>query len=78
VWVAVTWAVGLLTANVERLDVAYGSLASVMVLLSWFYLSAFAFLLGGLVNAVLAPEPAERAPKRVAAPLGAPDGALGP
>ena len=78
VWVAVTWGVGLVTANVERLDVAYGSLASVMVLLSWFYLSGFAFLLGGLVNAVLAPEPPERAPKPVAPPLASPESALGP
>jgi membrane protein len=77
-WVAVTWGVGLVTANMERLDVAYGSLASVMVLLSWFYLSAFAFLLGGLVNAVLAPpEPLDRAPKHAAQPL-AVEGALGP
>jgi membrane protein len=77
VWVVVTWGVGLLTSNVERLDLAYGSLASVMVLLSWFYLSAFAFLLGGLVNAVLLPEPALRAPTPAAA-LATPGGALGP
>jgi membrane protein len=71
-WVAVTWGVGLVTANVERLDVAYGSLASVMVLLTWFYLSAFAFLLGGLVNAVLAPEPPERAPNVAPAAVATP------
>jgi membrane protein len=71
-WVAVTWGVGLVTANVERLDVAYGSLASVMVLLTWFYLSAFAFLLGGLVNAVLAPEPPERAPNVAPAAIATP------
>ena len=65
VWVAVTWGVGLWTSNVERVDLAYGSFASVMVLLTWFYLSAFAFLFGGLVNAVLAPEPQERAPRLV-------------
>lgn len=76
-WVAVTWGVSLLTADVQRLDLAYGSLASVMVLLTWFYLSAFAFLFGGLLNAVLAPEAKERAP-RLAPPLVRPDGALGP
>ncbi len=77
VWVAVTWGVTLVSANVQRLDVAYGSLASVMVLLGWFYLCAFAFLLGGLVNAVLAPEPPERAPRHLAAPLAHGKGALG-
>jgi membrane protein len=77
-WVAVTWGVSRLTANVQRLDLAYGSLASVMVLLTWFYLSAFAFLFGGLVNAVLAPEPSERAPKPVGPPLVASAGTLGP
>lgn len=78
VWVAVTWGVGRLTLDVQRLDLAYGSLASVMVLLTWFYLSAFAFLFGGLLNAVLAPESKERAPKLAAAALVRPDGALGP
>ena len=78
VWVAVTWGVGRLTLDVQRLDLAYGSLASVMVLLTWFYLSAFAFLFGGLLNAVLAPESKERAPKLPTASLVPPDGALGP
>ncbi len=61
-WMAVTWGVGLWTGNVERVNLAYGSIAAVMVLLTWFYLSAFAFLFGGLVNAVLAPAPTARAP----------------
>jgi membrane protein len=78
VWVAVTWGVSLLTADVQRLDLAYGSLASVMVLLTWFYLSAFAFLFGGLLNAVLAPESPERAPQKLAPALVSRDGALGP
>jgi len=62
-WVAVTWGVGVWTTNVERINLAYGSLAAIMVLLTWFYLSAFAFLFGGLVNAVLSPSPKERAPQ---------------
>jgi membrane protein len=67
-WVMVTWGVGLWTASAERVNLAYGSIAAVMVLLTWFYLSAFAFLFGGLVNAVLAPSPPERAPSRPSAP----------
>jgi membrane protein len=63
VWLLATWGFGLWTANVARVDLAYGSIAAVMVLLTWFYLSAFAFLLGGLVNAVLSPEAEERAPR---------------
>jgi membrane protein len=64
-WLAVTWGVGLWTGNVERLDLAYGSFASAMVLLTWFYLSAFAFLFGGLVDAVLQPQPFARQPRPV-------------
>ncbi len=64
-WVAVTWGVGLWTGNVERVNLAYGSIAAVMVLLTWFYLSAFAFLFGGLVNAVLA-SPVEEGPPAAA------------
>jgi membrane protein len=76
-WVALTWGVGQFTTDVQRLDLAYGSLASVMVVLTWFYLSAFAFLFGGLLNAVLAPEATARAPQPL--PPGVrPDGALGP
>jgi len=63
-WMAVTWGVGLWTNNVERVNLAYGSISAVMVLLTWFYLSAFAFLFGGLVNAVLAPAQPGRAPSR--------------
>lgn len=62
-WLLATWAFGLWTSNVARVDLAYGSIAAVMVLLTWFYLSAFAFLFGGLVNAVLAPEARQRAPQ---------------
>jgi membrane protein len=67
-WLGATWGVGQWTANVARIDLAYGSIAAVMVLLSWFYLSAFVFLFGGLLNAVLAPEAAERAPRPAASP----------
>jgi membrane protein len=70
-WLGATWGFGRWTANVARIDLAYGSIAAVMVLLTWFYLSAFAFLLGGLVNAVLAPESTERAPRQMPAPAAA-------
>jgi len=62
-WLLATWGVSLWTATVARVDLAYGSISAVMVLLMWFYLSAFAFLFGGLVNAVLAPEAHQRAPE---------------
>ena len=61
-WLLATWAFSLWTANVARVDLAYGSIAAVMVLLGWFYLSSFAFLFGGLVNAVLSPEAPGRSP----------------
>ena len=42
---------GLYAANFGKYNATYGSLGAVVVLLIWLYLSAYALLLGALVNA---------------------------
>lgn len=50
-WLAATFAFGVYLANFGRYDVTYGSLAAVVILQLWMYLSAFILLLGAKLNA---------------------------
>lgn len=50
-WLLATLSFGIYAANFGRYNATYGSLAAVVVLLVWLYISAYAFLLGALVNA---------------------------
>jgi membrane protein len=50
-WLAVTLGFGVYAANFGGYDVTYGSLSAIVVLLMWLYLSAYAILLGALINA---------------------------
>lgn len=50
-WVVATMGFGVYAANFGHYDTTYGSLGAVVVLLMWFYVSAYAVLLGGLINA---------------------------
>lgn len=52
-WLLISWALSWWVSNVADYEVAYGAMASVLVLLLWFYLSVLSVLLGGLVNAEL-------------------------
>lgn len=54
VWIAGSVGLSLYVANFGHYNRTYGSLASVVVLLLWLYLSAFAVLLGAVVDAELA------------------------
>ncbi len=58
IFAALLWAMlsGLLrfyVSHVGNFNQAYGAIGAVIILLLWLYLSAFAMLLGGLVNAVV-------------------------
>lgn len=53
VWMLATWGFGLYVAHFGSYDATYGSIGGVIVLLTWFYLSAAIFLLGGRINAVI-------------------------
>lgn len=52
-WLLISWGLSQWVDNVADYEVIYGAFASVLVLLLWFYTSAMAILLGGLVNAEL-------------------------
>jgi membrane protein len=53
IWMLATWGFGRYVSAFGSYNVTYGSLGSVIVLLTWLYISGFIFLLGGEVNAVL-------------------------
>jgi membrane protein len=75
-WRFVTWGVGVglvlwilgsvgfsvYVSNFGRYNKTYGSLAAVVVLLLWLYLSSFAILLGAVVDAELSAGRARRSP----------------
>lgn len=50
-WLGATIGFGLYLTRFGDYDATYGSLGAVVVLLLWLYLSAYAVLLGGLINA---------------------------
>ncbi len=52
-WITVTFGFGIYIANFASYDAAYGSLAAVVILEVWLFLSAFAVLLGAKLNAEL-------------------------
>ena len=52
-WVLLTLGFGIYVANFGHYGATYGSLGAVVVLLTWMYLSAYALLFGGELNAEL-------------------------
>ena len=62
VWVASSVAFSWYLANFGNYGAVYGSLGAVIALLMWFYISAFAVLLGAALNAALAPADPPEAP----------------
>ena len=52
-WILLTMAFGFYAAHFGDYGKTYGSLATVVVLLTWIYLSAYVFLLGAELNAEL-------------------------
>ncbi|WP_340315443.1 YihY/virulence factor BrkB family protein [Rhizorhabdus argentea] len=50
-WLLVTIGFGFYASRFGGYDVTYGSLSAIVVLLMWLYLSAYAILVGALVNA---------------------------
>jgi membrane protein len=52
-WVMLSGLLRYYVAHIGNFNQAYGAIGAVIILLLWLYLSAFAMLLGGLVNAVV-------------------------
>ncbi len=53
IWVLSTYALSLAYAHIGRLQSTFGSLGAVAALMAWFYLSAFAALVGAEVDGVV-------------------------
>lgn len=52
-WLATSWGLSFWVEHVANYHVLYGSFATVVVVLLWFYLSVLAIMFGGFVNAEL-------------------------
>lgn len=68
-WLLATYVFSLFVSNFSSFGTIYGVLGGVAVLMVWFYMSAFALVLGAEVNAVFevaeAPPPDERRPRNL-------------
>ena len=53
VWLVASGLFGFYTANFARYSKTYGSLGSIVVVLLWLYLSAFAVLIGAEVDGAI-------------------------
>ncbi|HUS82423.1 MAG TPA: YihY/virulence factor BrkB family protein [Dehalococcoidia bacterium] len=60
VWLVATYVFGVYVAHFASYNSTYGALGGVVVLLVWFYLTAFILLVGGELNAVLEKRAADR------------------
>jgi len=49
-WLLLTWAFGIYVSRFTNYNATYGSLGAVVALLTWLYLSAYAFLVGAELN----------------------------
>jgi membrane protein len=67
-WLAASYGFRLYLGEVNNYAYSYGSLGAVIVLLLWFYLTAFAIVVGGLLNAEIARLVVARRKTRRAAP----------
>jgi membrane protein len=62
-WLVATVALGFYVSRFGNYNATYGSLSAVVVLMMWFYVSAYAILLGATINAVITPPKRWRPPE---------------
>lgn len=70
VWVAASIAFQIYASNFGSYNQTYGSLAAVVILLLWLYLSAFAVLLGAQINSEIEHQTAADSTEGPTRPLG--------
>jgi membrane protein len=86
IWLAATWGFTQYVTHFGSYNVTYGSIGSVIILMTWFYLSGLVFVVGGEINAIIedrSPEgktlgaraPGEAPPPPSQRPSAAPPGA---
>lgn len=51
-WVAISWLFSLYVSNMGNYSKVYGPMGAIIILLFWLYLTSFALLIGGQVNAI--------------------------
>jgi len=70
VWLLLTIGFGFYVANFGNYNKTYGSLATVVILVTWLYLSAYVFLLGAELNSELEHQTAQDTTAGAPKPLG--------
>jgi membrane protein len=69
-WLLLTWAFGVYIARFTNYSATYGSLGAVVALLTWMYLSAYAFVFGAELNSEIEHQTAQDSTTGSPAPLG--------
>jgi len=52
-WCVVSWGFSYYVNNFSRYHVIYGSIAGIIILITWIYISGFIILAGGILNSIL-------------------------
>ena len=69
-WLLLTWAFGLYVGHFTNYHASYGSLGAVVALLTWMYLSAYAFIFGAELNSEIEHQTAKDSTTGSPEPLG--------
>ena len=69
-WLLLTWAFGLYVGHFTNYHASYGSLGAVVALLTWMYLSAYAFIFGAELNSEIEHQTAKDSTTGSPQPLG--------
>lgn len=69
-WLLLTWAFGIYVGHFTNYHATYGSLGAVVALLTWMYLSAYAFMVGAELNSEIEHQTAKDSTTGSPRPLG--------
>jgi membrane protein len=69
-WLVLTWAFGIYVGRFTNYHATYGSLGAVVALLTWMYLSAYAFIVGAELNSEIEHQTAKDSTTGSPEPLG--------
>ena len=69
-WLVLTWAFGIYVTRFTNYRASYGSLGAVVALLTWMYLSAYAFVFGAELNSEIEHQTAKDSTTGAAEPMG--------
>jgi membrane protein len=69
-WLLLTWAFGIYVGRITNYHATYGSLGAVVALLTWMYLSAYAFIFGAELNSEIEHQTARDSTTGTPEPMG--------